>query len=102
MSTLLDPQSNLLHEAAVPHLAWQEKKDRPVALIFRMRLLAFSETFIRSQADAMKTFRPFFVGIKKVEGLEIPAESTWMANHGGWKGLGRELQFRILGPTRIV
>ena len=60
MSTLLDPQSNLLHEAAVPHLEWQEKKDRPVALIFRMRLLAFSETFIRSQADAMKTFRPFF------------------------------------------
>ncbi len=23
-----------------------------------------------------------------------------MANHGGWKGLGRELQFRILGPNQ--
>lgn len=99
MSLTLDPQSNLLEVAGKSQLAWRREEDLPVALIFRMRLLAFSETFIRSQAEAMTTFRPFFVGIKKVKGLEIPAESTWMANEGGWLGMSRELRFRMLGPN---
>lgn len=99
MSITLDPQSNLLQAAEQSRLAWQREEERPVALIFRMRLLAFSETFIRSQAEAMKTFRPFFVGIKKVKGLKIPAESAWMANEGGWQGLSREIRFRMLGPN---
>jgi colanic acid/amylovoran biosynthesis glycosyltransferase len=73
--------------------------DDPVALIFRARLLAFSETFIRSQADAMKTFRPFFVGIKKVNGWELPDDSSWVANRGGFRGITRELRFRLLGPS---
>lgn len=72
--------------------------DRPVALIFRMRLLSFSETFIRSQAGALKKFRPFYVGIKRVPGLDLSAESTWVASQGGLAGLARELRFRFLGP----
>jgi colanic acid/amylovoran biosynthesis glycosyltransferase len=70
----------------------------PVALIFRVRLLRFSETFIQSQAQAMETFRPFFVGLRKVRGLELPKECTWIANEGGVRGALRELRFRFFGP----
>jgi colanic acid/amylovoran biosynthesis glycosyltransferase len=64
-----------------------------------MSLLSFSETFIRSQASAMKAFKPFYVGIRKIAGLELPAESSWIANHGGPAGLGHEMRFRFLGPS---
>jgi colanic acid/amylovoran biosynthesis glycosyltransferase len=71
----------------------------PVALIFRLRLLSFSETFIRAQASSMRTFRPFYVGAKTVPGLDIPTESSWIANRGGMAGFARELRFRFVGPS---
>ncbi len=71
----------------------------PTALIFRTHLLPLSETFIRSQAEAMRTFRPFFVGLRKVKGLEIASGSAWIANQGGPCGWIRELQFRMNGPS---
>ena len=72
---------------------------RPTALIFRMRLLPFSETFIQSQANAMRTFRPFFIGLRKVKGLDVSDESAWIANRGGVSGWARELRFRMWGPS---
>jgi colanic acid/amylovoran biosynthesis glycosyltransferase len=72
----------------------------PVALIFRARLLPLSETFIRAQAEWMKRFAPFFVGIKKVPGLSLPKDSSWIANSIGLLGTPRELRFRTFGPGR--
>jgi colanic acid/amylovoran biosynthesis glycosyltransferase len=72
----------------------------PVALIFRARLLPFSETFIRAQAEWMKHFSPFFVGIKKVPGLSLPKDSSWIANSIGLLGIPQELRFRAFGPGR--
>jgi glycosyltransferase involved in cell wall biosynthesis len=68
-------------------------------LIFRKHLLASSETFIRSQAGAMKRFHPFFVGLRRVDGLSLPAGSSWVANEGGLLGAANELRFRLLGPS---
>ena len=70
----------------------------PVALIYRSQLLPPSETFIKSQAASMKTFRPFFVGRSRVPGIELPGDSLWVANKGGRMGRLQELRFRILGP----
>ncbi len=47
----------------------------------------------------MRTFRPFYVGAKTIPGLELPPESSWIANRGGFAGLARELRFRFLGPS---
>jgi glycosyltransferase involved in cell wall biosynthesis len=73
-------------------------EQRPVALIFRTRLLPYSETFIRSQAEAMERFRPFYVGVRSMPGLELPRESTWIANRGGRTGLLHECWFTFFGP----
>jgi glycosyltransferase involved in cell wall biosynthesis len=73
-------------------------ENMPTALVFRTRLLPYSETFIRSQADAMKRYRPFYVGFRKVGGFSVPAKSSWIANDGGVAGLLRELRIRWLGP----
>jgi colanic acid/amylovoran biosynthesis glycosyltransferase len=47
----------------------------------------------------MRTFRPFYVGAKTVPGLDIPTESSWIANRGGVAGFARELRFRFVGPS---
>jgi colanic acid/amylovoran biosynthesis glycosyltransferase len=70
----------------------------PTVLIYRSQLLGPSETFIQSQAVFMETFRPFFVGRSRVPGIELPADSLWVANQGGRFGKLRDLRFRILGP----
>ncbi len=46
----------------------------------------------------MQSFRPYFVGLRKVAGLDIPAESSWIANQGGVTGIVKEARFRFLGP----
>jgi colanic acid/amylovoran biosynthesis glycosyltransferase len=74
-------------------------KTAPVVLIFRAQLLPPSETFIQSQAAFMKTFRPFFVGRSRVAGIDLPADSFWVASKGGSLGRLQELRFRILGPN---
>ena len=46
-------------------------------LIFRSELLPPSETFIVEQARAMRTFRPVFAGLKRLQpSLPLPAAST--------------------------
>ena len=48
----------------------------------------------------MKTFTPFYVGVRDVHGLELPPASTWIANHGGLTGFLKESRFTFLGPSR--
>jgi colanic acid/amylovoran biosynthesis glycosyltransferase len=68
-------------------------------IIFRIQLLPPSETFIVSQAAAMRRFSPYFVGWRKVAGIELPAQETWTVDQGGLRGKLRELRFRYVGPT---
>jgi colanic acid/amylovoran biosynthesis glycosyltransferase len=70
------------------------------ALVFRIQLLPPSETFIVAQAIAMRRFAPFFVGWRKLAGLELPREKTWTVDDGGLGGRLRELRFRYVGPSR--
>ncbi len=66
-------------------------------VIFRIQLLPRSETFIVSQAAAMRRFDPYFVGWRRVAGLEVPENKSWTADDDGVWGRVRELRFRYLG-----
>lgn len=69
-------------------------------VVFRIQLLPASETFIVAQAAAMRRFSPFFVGWRRMKGIELPAETSWTVDGGGLRGKLRELRFRYVGPTR--
>jgi colanic acid/amylovoran biosynthesis glycosyltransferase len=69
-------------------------------VIFRIQLLPPSETFIVNQAAAMQQFSPYFVGWRKVAGIELPARTSWTVDEGSLRGKLRELRFRYAGPSR--
>ncbi|MGB3614292.1 MAG: glycosyltransferase, partial [Elainellaceae cyanobacterium] len=52
------------------------------ALIYCDDLLAYSATFVRSQAEALQEFVPHYAGIQRVEGLPLPAERTLVVDAG--------------------
>ncbi|MFW6078441.1 MAG: glycosyltransferase [Gemmatimonadota bacterium] len=47
--------------------------DRPAAIIFRKRLLPWSETFIAAQGGSLRRYRPVFVGFR-----ELPAGAAYL------------------------
>lgn len=69
-------------------------------VIFRIQLLPPSETFITTQAAAMRRFEPYFVGWRRVAGLEVPEHKSWTADNHGRLGRLRELRFRYFGSTK--
>jgi colanic acid/amylovoran biosynthesis glycosyltransferase len=69
-------------------------------VVFRIQLLPASETFILAQAAAMRRFTPFFVGWRRMAGIDLPQDTSWTVDGGGFKGKLRELRFRYVGPTR--
>jgi colanic acid/amylovoran biosynthesis glycosyltransferase len=77
-----------------------QARDQGTIVVFRIQLLPPSETFIVAQASAMRRFAPYYVGWRKVAGIELPQESSWTVDGGGLQGRLRELRFRYAGPTR--
>lgn len=68
------------------------RDDAPGVLIFRKRLLPYSETFIASQGQALKRYRPLFVGLERHEqGLHYLKEGTYslLQDHASSVGLAR-------------
>ena len=80
-------------------LSATQQKALGTVLIFRIQLLPPSETFIVTQAAAMQQFSPYFVGWRKMAGIELPAETSWTVDGGGLRGKLRELRFRYAGPS---
>ena len=72
------------------------------ALIFRIQLLPRSETFITTQAAALRQFSPFFIGWRRMQGQDLPAGQSWVANEGGMLGRLHELRYRAFGPSRSL
>jgi colanic acid/amylovoran biosynthesis glycosyltransferase len=66
-------------------------------IIYRDTLLPQSETFILSQAESLSSFTPFYVGARKVPGIEVPADRRLFVNDGGWLGRYREIRFKVFG-----
>ena len=53
-------------------------------MIFRILLLPRSETFIVAQAAAMRRFDPYFVGWRRMAGIELPENNSWTADDEGF------------------
>jgi colanic acid/amylovoran biosynthesis glycosyltransferase len=77
-----------------------QTREKGTIVVFRIQLLAPSETFIVAQAAAMRRFSPFFVGWRRTAGIELPEDASWTVDGGGLAGRLRELRFRYAGPTR--
>jgi len=64
----------------------------PRALIYRDHLLPFSETFILNQANAMRSYAPFFAGRRRVAGIDLAGHEVVVVNEGGARGWAREMR----------
>jgi glycosyltransferase involved in cell wall biosynthesis len=68
-------------------------------LIYRDELLGASETFIRAQAESLKNFRPFYLGLRRIPGLPLPQGRFHFISHDGLAGKLEGARFRFLGPS---
>lgn len=73
------------------------KETSPNVIIFNGRLLPASETFIKSQAEGLTRFQPKYVGIRRVKGLSLPNEHTYVINQGHITGVVKEIGFKTIG-----
>ncbi len=70
----------------------------PTVLVYEDHLLPCSQTFVQSQAESLRRFTPYYVGIRPVrDGLTLPEERCILLNQGGWFGAAREGFFRLAG-----
>src|ERR1700741_1444163 len=58
--------------------------------IYRRHLLALSEGFILNQAEALAGFRPYYFGLRRVTGLELPRGRSFTVSQGGAAGRIKE------------
>jgi colanic acid/amylovoran biosynthesis glycosyltransferase len=70
----------------------------PSILIYRDALLAYSETFIRAQAESMKCHTAHYLGSRLNSGIQLPEDRTIIINTGAILGRARELAFKVRGP----
>ncbi len=64
-------------------------------VVYRDGLLAYSETFVRDQAEGLERFIPYYVGSRRVEGLDLPEERTMVVNGGGPFGKAAEALYKL-------
>lgn len=69
---------------------------RPALLIYRDQLLPASQTFVLGQGEALTGFRPFYVGSRLVNDLDVPGSRLTVLNRGGAWGYAREIEFKVL------
>jgi colanic acid/amylovoran biosynthesis glycosyltransferase len=72
----------------------------PTALIYRFKLLPFSETFIQNQAESLHEFQPHYLGLRSIPGITTDPQHTTILNpDNGVAGKLAELRFKLCGQT---
>jgi len=66
-------------------------------LIFNSLLLPPSQTFIRDPAEKLQRFTAYYVGSRRVLGLDLPPERTLVVNQGNLLGKVEEQIFKLTG-----
>lgn len=69
---------------------------KPVVFL-SAKLLPTSETFIRAQSATLQEFTPYYVGSRRVTGLSLPSERTFVVNQGGLSGKVSEGVYKLFG-----
>ena len=62
--------------------------------IYRENLLTYSETFILNQGESLRRFTPYYVGTRRLPGLDLPCGRTLVLNGGGAVGRVEELVYK--------
>ncbi len=62
----------------------------PNFIIYTDRLLPASETFIPGPAEALPNFTPYYVGARRVDGLDLPDERVFTAHSAGAFGKAQQ------------
>ncbi|MBE9166054.1 glycosyltransferase [Pleurocapsales cyanobacterium LEGE 06147] len=75
------------------------KGDRfaPPIILFNSLLLPPSQTFVRSLGESLQNFTPYYVGSRRVRGLDLPSERTLVVNRGNLLGKVEEGNFKLFG-----
>ena len=68
-------------------------------VVYRDGLLAYSETFVRDQAEGLERFTPYYAGSRRVEGLDLPEARTVVVNGGGPFGKAVEALYKLRGTA---
>jgi len=76
--------------------------NRPRVLIYRDFLLAASETFIKSQAEGLQEFEPYYVGLRFVDGIPVPRDRAITLHGKGAVGRLGNFAFNRLGISPQV
>jgi colanic acid/amylovoran biosynthesis glycosyltransferase len=71
------------------------RPETPRTLIYRDHLLPFSETFILSQANALRTYSPTLVGRRRVAGVDLAGHEVIVVNNGDLTGKVREAAYML-------
>lgn len=66
-------------------------------IIFSGLLLPASETFIRAQGEGLQQFTAQYVGTRRVKGLDLPSDRTFVVNSSGAWGMAQEGVFKLSG-----
>jgi colanic acid/amylovoran biosynthesis glycosyltransferase len=73
------------------------ESSRPVVALYREELLYYNEPFILSHGEAMTNYVPCYIGMRRVEGLEVPRERTIVLNRGTFTGRAAGAAFKQFG-----
>ena len=76
---------------------------KPIVLIYRFKLLPFSETFIQNQAESLKGFEAQYLGLRSLPGIQTNIDRTTIINssHSVADTL-REQRFKLFGKTSKI
>ncbi len=76
---------------------------KPIALIYRFKLLPFSETFIQNQAESLETFQPHYLGLRSISGITThPDRTTIINSDSNLRSKLREQRFKLFGKTSKI
>ncbi len=75
----------------------QNANKKPTVILFNSLLLPPSQTFIRDPAEKFQQFTAYYVGSRRVPGLELPSERTLVINPGNSQGKIQEQLFKLSG-----
>lgn len=71
-------------------------------LIYRDRLTYLSETFIFTQGESLRQYRPYYVGVRSESGVPMPLDRTILLCTGSWLDRPREVAFKATGCLPAV
>ena len=75
---------------------------KPAVVIFNSHLLPPSQTFIRDPAEKLQQFTAYYVGSRRVPGLDLPPERTLVVNQKSLIGKIEEQLFKLTSFAPIL